>query len=146
MPPIPSANYARPRITPSRAVLTLSTVTSEEQSLEDEFAILAIDSSYSLDLKQRGQTCYVCFQTGHPWLDCPYLRHLSVEEKEKCAYRRRMFFERRKAAGNNKPWIKPGWESNNSWVPNKPSWKEDPTAKSSAEVPDAENAPSSPQQ
>lgn len=39
-------------------------------------------------------TCYVCFRQGHGWIDCDWLRHVPVAEKEDALLRRRAHFDR----------------------------------------------------
>jgi hypothetical protein len=71
-------------IAPTRPCFTrpgLAIHSEEEEfvSSEDEMAVIAIQDTYRRDPSQRGLTCYVCFRTGHAWLDCPCLKHLSAK-------------------------------------------------------------------
>ena len=78
--PIATAhNPARLRPKPNRLALTTLNI-SDEDEIEEELAILAVDSTFAREKPQRGLTCYVCYNTGYPWLVCPYIRHLSSEE------------------------------------------------------------------
>jgi hypothetical protein len=107
----PPSSPHRLRGNRTRLALTLSSTRSEEEETDDELALMAVDPNFIRDANQRGLTSFVCLQTGHPWLLCPYLRHLSAEEKESCAYRRRSYYERRKTQWKGRPWEKPGWET-----------------------------------
>jgi hypothetical protein len=84
----------RPRF--ARPVLALPTMDDDDYgNSEAETSVLAIQDTYHRDPTQRGLTCYVCFRTGHAWLDCPCLKHLSAKEREDMAYRRRVYFEKK---------------------------------------------------
>jgi hypothetical protein len=112
--------------------------------MDEELAIMAVDPAFIRDPHQRGLTCFVCYKTGHPWLECPYILHLSAEEKDGCAYRRRLYYEKRKSQWKGSPWEKPGWETGQGRVRPNPSWREAPPSGSGEVVPTAENGPSSP--
>jgi hypothetical protein len=70
--------------------------------------------------------------------------HLSAEEKEGCAHRRRLYYEKRKSQWKGSPWEKPGWETGQGRVRPNPSWREAPPSGSGDVIPTAENGPSSP--
>jgi hypothetical protein len=129
---------------PTRLALTVPNRTPEENEMDEELSILAIDPAFSRDSNQRSLTCFVCYHAGHPWLECPYIRHLSSDEKEGCAYRRRLYYEKRKAQWKGVPWDKPGWETGQGQVRPNSSWKVDSPTPPREEVPSSENAPTSP--
>jgi hypothetical protein len=135
---------ARFRTNPTHLSLALQTRSTEEDEMDEELAIMAVDSAFIRDPHQRGLTCIVCYKTGHPWLECPYILHLSAEEKDGCAYRRRLYYEKRKSQWKGSPWEKPGWETGQGRVRPNPSWREAPPSGSGEVVPTAENGPSSP--
>jgi hypothetical protein len=95
---------ARFRTNPAHLSLALPTRSSEEDEIDEELAIMAVDLAFTRDPHQRGLTCFVCYKTGHPWLECPYILHLSAEEKESCAYLRRLYYDKRKSQWKGSPW------------------------------------------
>jgi hypothetical protein len=104
----------RPRFT--RPVLAIPTEEEEVIASDDEMAVLAIQDTYRRDHNQRGLTCYVCFRTGHAWLDCPCLKHLSAKEREDMAYRCRLYFEKKNPPGSPHDRSRPGWEGSHGIV------------------------------
>jgi hypothetical protein len=48
-------------------------------------------------------TCFVCYQQGHGWLECPWLAHVSETEKEDALLRRRQYLERFKTPTPTRP-------------------------------------------
>ena len=95
----------------SRPVLSVPTTDNDENPFDDEMAVLAIKDTYRRDPNQRGLTCYVCFRTGHAWIDCPCLKHMSSQEREDMAYRRRSFFEKKNHPVNSTSRDRPGWDT-----------------------------------
>jgi hypothetical protein len=145
----PAASVSSPvryRTNPTRLALAIQTHASDEEEMNEDLAIMAVDPAFTRDTNQRGLTCFVCYQTGHTWLECPYIRHLSAEEKEGCAYRRRLYYERRKSQWKGRPWDKPGWETGQGRVRPNQSWKEDLPTGSKEEIPTAKNATTSPRE
>lgn len=126
----------------SRLALALPSHSSDAETLDEELEILALDSGFQRDHTQRGLTCYFCFHSGHAWIDCTYLRHLSAGEKEGIAYRRRAYFEKRRSPLKSK-WEKPGWDTAHGMVRPQNSWKDEPP-RPIEEFPAAENGPTSP--
>ena len=82
------------RRNPSPRVALSLPLDDSEKEFEEALAVMTLDPSFSRDKSQRGLTCYFCYRTGHPWLECPYLQHLSSSEKEDIAYHRRAFYEK----------------------------------------------------
>ena len=48
-------------------------------------------------------TCFVCYQQGHVWLECPWLAHVPETEKEDALLRRRQYMERFKTPNPTRP-------------------------------------------
>jgi hypothetical protein len=94
---------ARFRTKPTHLSLAIPTRSSEEDEMDEELAIMAVDPAFSRDPHQRGLTCFVCYKTNHPWLEFPYILHLSAEEKEGCAYRRLLYNKKRKSQWKGSP-------------------------------------------
>lgn len=91
-------------------VLAVTETEAEVKLFDREIDIMALEP-YQRNSKYRGITCYVCFRTGHGWLDCPCLNHLSSAEKEDMAFRRRSFFDKRKSDESKSAWTNPGWDT-----------------------------------
>jgi hypothetical protein len=92
---------------------------------EEDAAVLAFGSSSG----PQSMTCFVCYQQGHWWIDCPLLSHLSAEEKEEIAVRRRTYYANAsrhprtpqelsaRTSGSNEPYVmRPGWQTERGMV------------------------------
>jgi hypothetical protein len=95
-----SRPIAPPRPQFTRPVLAIPSEEEDFIASDGEMAVMAIQDTYRRDPSRRGLTCYVCFRTGHAWLDCPYLKHQSAKEREDMAYRRRLYFEKKNPPGS----------------------------------------------
>jgi hypothetical protein len=133
----------RPRF--ARPVLALPTMDDDYGDTDDDMAVLAIQDTYHRDPTQRGLTCYVCFRTGHAWLDCPCLKQLSAKEREDMAYRRRVYFEKKNPPGSPTTRSRPGWVGPTGIVRPQNSWKRESTP-SPQLLPRSENESESPRQ
>jgi hypothetical protein len=137
-----TSGRARSPANPFRLALTLPSI-SEDGDQDEEISVLALDPAFTRDRNNRGLTCFVCFRVGHQWLDCPYLQHLSGEEKESCAYRRRSYYEKRKVQWKGSLDEKPGWETGEGRLRPTSSWREDPPRPSVNTETDSKNDPMS---
>jgi hypothetical protein len=65
-------------------------------------AVLAVTMGHR-QVSSDSWTCFVCYQQGHGWLECPWLAHVSETEKEDALLRRRQYLERFKTPTPTRP-------------------------------------------
>jgi hypothetical protein len=100
-----------PNSPPRLGVLAMQ-VGDQQETFDEvsQHSVLALDSRNTKADTSRW-TCFVCYKSGHGWLDCPWLADVSPLEKEDAAVRRRRYLEQRQAAF---PSMFPG---TSSWAP-----------------------------
>jgi hypothetical protein len=74
----------------------------EYQNEENECsALLAVETRNGPDTSRW--TCFVCYRSGHGWMDCPLLKHVSVIEKEDIVLRRRRYLDSQRQSRSPSP-------------------------------------------
>jgi hypothetical protein len=105
---------------------------TEQEEISAEQArstVLAIQSG----AKAKDVVCFVCYLAGHWWLECPCLMHLSSEEKENIAVRRRTYYSNLAPRRNSSQadltrgetmasMTRPGWKTDRGMVPPASIW------------------------
>jgi hypothetical protein len=76
---------------PLSKVLVIHKTEFEEQ--EDGSAELLALEVQNRTVPSARWTCFVCYNVGHDWLECPLLKHVPVAEKEDILIRRRKYLE-----------------------------------------------------
>lgn len=117
---------------PNTRLQTLITPEADHPvEVEDAEEIQAV--VFQTHSSSKGLVCFVCYLTGHWWLDCPCLAHIPPEQKEEIAVRRRQYYtevnSRRRAnatereKGSDPAWMsRPGWKTDRGTVPPAPVW------------------------
>jgi hypothetical protein len=106
-----------------------TTIDEGEGREEQPSSVLSVDSG----VKAKEVVCFVCYIPGHWWIECPCLTHLSAEEKEDIAVRRRTYYSNVGSRRNRSPsdltqgepaakWGRPGWKKNQGMVPPASIW------------------------
>jgi hypothetical protein len=85
---------ARPMLSRSPVLLSPRTLNEEPSFAEDDVAeVLAMDARQSQSAPSERWTCFVCYLTGHGWLECPLLAHVPSKDKEDILVRRRRYLD-----------------------------------------------------
>ena len=147
---------------PQRPNPRLPTLITPDPSLElypDSSEPFDVDETQAMALQvnsdSKGPVCFVCYLTGHWWLECHCLSHIPAEQKEEIAVRRRQYYteinmrRRNFVQGGGKKseptWMsRPGWKSDHGQVPLPPIWPA--TVLEKSKVPSTENAPGTPKE
>jgi hypothetical protein len=65
----------------------------EAEGQEDDSAELLALEVQNRTAPSARWTCFVCYNMGHGWLECPLLKHVPVKEKEEIVIRRRKYID-----------------------------------------------------
>jgi hypothetical protein len=65
-------------------------------SAEQAAELLVLESRGAANASSKW-ICFVCYNIGHGWLECPYLQHISMAEKEEIVIRRRKYLDQVRA-------------------------------------------------
>lgn len=134
----------------SRPVLASPEVHADQEStnLEEDPPVLAFNAASG----PKSMVCFVCYFIGHWWIECPCLSHLSAEEKEDIAVRRRTYYSNptrpnkklqdRNSEGSSAIMARPGWQTEKGMVSPAPIWPS--TVVKKKELSSLEKAPATP--